>query len=165
MEAQKQNYSSKEAFQLILRYCAYQERSHKEVKWRLHRYGVTDVEEAGEMISRLITEGYLSESRYSMAIAGGKHRMQHWGKNKIIQKLKSEGVSATNISDGLKEIDTESYLHTLRILAEKKILQYEPKSKNKYQLSQKTAAYLISKGYEPDLVWATLEPMLHHKPE
>ncbi len=68
----------------ILRYCTYQERSHKQVKDRLYAYGLYSAE-VNEMLSFLITEGFLNEERYAKAFAGGKFRIKKWGRNKIIK--------------------------------------------------------------------------------
>ena len=73
--------SAQQVKQKIERYCAYQERSHQEVRKKLYDFGLyrDDVE---EMLSSLITEGYLNEERFSKAFAGGKFRMKKWGRNK-----------------------------------------------------------------------------------
>src|SRR5882757_6205956 len=70
----------------IQKYCAYQERSHQEVKHKLHTYGLT-VDEADEIISSLITDNFLNEERFAKAFAGGKFRIKKWGRNKIEHEL------------------------------------------------------------------------------
>ena len=58
-----------EAKQKIFRYCAYQERSHKEVKTKLYGYGLY-ASQVDEIISQLITDGFLNEERFAKAFAG-----------------------------------------------------------------------------------------------
>ena len=98
----KKNLSASDALQKIYRYCAYQERSHQEVKTKLYSFGLT-TDEGDEIISRLITEGFLNEERFAKAFSGGKFRMQKWGRNKIIHQLESKGLTQNCIRRGLLE--------------------------------------------------------------
>src|SRR5690242_14090491 len=103
----------------IQRFCAYQERSHLEVRNKLYTFGLhrADVD---EILTGLITDGFLNEERFAKAFAGGKFRMKKWGRIKITHALESKGVSPNCIRIGLKEIDDLSYLSTLaRLLADK----------------------------------------------
>ena len=147
-------YSPSEAFVKISNYCAYQERSHKEVRNKLYGYGLhqADVE---KLLTRLITDGFLNEERYAKAFAGGKFRMQKWGRNKIINELEAQGVTSRCIRMGLKEIDDADYLKTLRALLKKKFSQTE--ETNPFKKRDKTARFVIAKGYEPELTWAILK--------
>ena len=77
----------------IKRYCAYQERSHKEVMDKLYSWGFYK-KEAELLLSQLIEEGYLNEERFAILFAGGKFRIKHWGKKKIEQALKEKQVSS-----------------------------------------------------------------------
>jgi len=141
----------------IQRYCAYQERSHQEVRNKLYEYGLrrNDVD---EIITGLITEGYLNEERFAKAFAGGKFRMKKWGRIKIMRALESKGVSPNCIRIGMKEIDEESYISTLRNLLESKLetLQQD----DLFQLRDQLSTYVIRKGYEPDLVWKEINDLI-----
>jgi regulatory protein len=150
-------YSAQEAKEKIQQYCAYQERSHKEVRNKLFSYGLYsgDVE---EIIVHLITAGFLNEERYAKAYAGGKFRMKKWGRIKITHALEANGLTSNCIKSGLKEIDSEDYEKTLRDLLEKKSTQYE--EENIFIKRDKLAGYAIQKGYEPELVWKTLRSIL-----
>src|SRR6516225_4110830 len=81
-----------QALSKIYRYCAYQERSHREVKNKLFEYGLYS-NQVDEILSQLITEGFLNEERYAKAFAGGKFRMLKWGRIKIQQELEYEGLT------------------------------------------------------------------------
>ncbi len=108
-----------EARKKIYHYCAYQERSHQEVKSKLYDLGVrpNDVE---EIITHLIVEGYLNEERFAKAFAGGKFRLKNWGRIKIVQRLEAKGLTPNCINAGLKEIDETAYMETLEELIRKK---------------------------------------------
>jgi regulatory protein len=143
-----------EAKHKILHFCAYQERCHQEVKNRLYEYGLFK-NEVEELISLLITEGFLNEERFAKSFAGGKFRIKHWGRIKIINELESRGLTVNCIKAGLKEIDEESYLLTLRNLLEKKASQID--EPNQFLKRDKLAKYAIQKGFEPEFVWKELK--------
>lgn len=146
----KKKYSLPEALAKIYRYCAYQERSHQEVKNKLYEYGLHS-SEVEETISRLISEGFLNEERFAKAFAGGKFRIMKWGKHKIERELQAQGLTKKCISIGLKEVDDSDYRKTLKALIRKKSeLIHE---ENTFKKKDKVARYVIGKGYEPELVW------------
>lgn len=147
-----------EAKQKICRYCAYQERSHKEVRQKLFEYGLRS-SEADELITDLVLEGYLNEERFAKAFAGGKFRLKQWGKQKITHELENKGVSKNCITAGLKEIEESDYLKTLYSLLSKRVNKF-PQNVNLFALRDKAARYAIQKGYEPDLVWQAVKELL-----
>ena len=146
---QKKHLTKEQAIQKLRQYCAYQERSHSEVKQKLWDLGVWRSEH-DEIISSLIEDDYLNEERFAKAFAGGKFRMKDWGRKKIYYGLKEKGVGEYIISLAMKEIDEEAYQKTLQQLAEKK---YNSLKGEQYLVrKKKTADYLLQKGYEPQLV-------------
>ena len=138
----------------IHHYCAYQERSHLEVKNKLYSLGLPSYQ-VDEIISHLIIEGYLNEERFARAFAGGKFRVKSWGRIKIIQALEGKGVTANCIKIGLKEIDEDDYLKTIESLAQKKLDQSD--ESNPFVKRDLVAKYIIQKGFEPELVWQTVK--------
>lgn len=146
-----------QAREKIRHYCAYQERSHQEVRNKLYAYGLHR-QDVDELITQLITDGYLNEERFSKAFAGGKFRMKKWGRVRITHALESKGVSANCIRIGLKEIDEPTYIATLRnLLEEKRLTNSEG---NAFILRDKLSKFAILKGYEPDLVWRELNALI-----
>ena len=87
-----QNFTPEQAIPKIKQYCAYQERCHAEVKDKLYSFGLHR-KDVDEIIVLLIGENYLNEERFAIHYAGGKFRINHWGKNKIKQALKQKRVS------------------------------------------------------------------------
>lgn len=135
-------------------YCAYQERCHVEVREKCWELGLRgeDIENA---IAHLVEDGFLNEERYAKAYAGGKFRMQQWGRKKISMMLKQKQVSDYCIRKGLAEIEEEEYMQTLQQLAEKKyhLLRSEQYLKRQY----KTLQYLLQRGFEQELARAAIE--------
>lgn len=149
-----------EAKQKIERYCAYQERTHQEVRNKLYGYGLyrNDVD---EILSTLIIDGFLNEERFAKAFTGGKFRMKKWGRIKITHALESKGLSANCIRIGLKEIDQEDYVATLQQLLADKANTLD--IADPFILRDKLSGYAIQKGYEPDLVWREIYTLIPKK--
>jgi regulatory protein len=141
--------AKEDALKKIKHYCGYQERSHNEVKEKLYSYGLFKAE-VDEIIATLIEGNYLNEERFAKQFAGGKFRMKHWGRKKIQYELQQKGVNKANIKVGLKEIEEEEYLASLRKLAERKWT--ELKGQQYIARQAKTTAYLLQKGYEHALI-------------
>jgi regulatory protein len=146
----KKYFSKEEALQNAKQYCAYQERSHQEVKEKLYGFGLykNDVE---ELMSLLIEENYLNEERFAIAFAGGKFRIKQWGKVKIKYELQQKKVSAYCIKKALAEIDEADYEKCLQKLAEAKLATLK-NEKNIFTKKTKLKNYLMQKGYESNLV-------------
>ena len=146
---QKKHLTKEEALQKLRQYCAYQERSHFEVQQKLWELGVYRSYH-DEIISILIEEDYLNESRFAKQFAGGKFRLKSWGRKKIYYGLKEKKVSDYNIKMALKEINEGDYLKTLNALADKK---YKELKGEQYLIrKKKTMDYLLQKGYESNLI-------------
>ncbi len=146
-----------QAKQKALRYCAYQERSHQEVKNKLYELGLRSFE-VDELLTYLITEGFLNEERYAKLFVGGKFRIKQWGRIKIVHALESKRLSKNCIRIGLKEIDEADYEQTLEKILTSKI--NELSGDNAFVVRDKVSKYAIQKGFEPDLVWQKLKMLL-----
>ena len=134
----------------IAKYCAYQERSHLEVEQKLYSFGITSAQ-VQEVLAWLITENYVNEERYAIAFAGGKFRIKKWGKMKIANRLEQKKISQYSIDKSLSHIDNKDYLATMQQLIRQK--WQSSSADNVYELRNKVARYVISKGFEPDQVW------------
>ena len=141
--------------QAIQHYCAFQERCHSEVRYKLLELGFRgqDVEEA---IASLVGDGFLNEERYAKSYIGGKFRIKHWGRKKIVLELKKKKVSDYCIKKGLKEIDEDDYWNALKKMALKKYSELKTE-KNVWIRKQKTQRYLLQKGFESDLIQEILK--------
>ena len=150
----KKHLTKEQALQKLKHYCGYRERCHCEVKEKLYQLGIWK-KDHDEMIAALIEENYLNEERFAIAFAGGKFRVNQWGRIKIKQALKQKQVSEYCIKRAMKEIEDHTYIKTLEKLAIKK---YASLKKDQYLIrKKKTMDYLIRKGYEVELVKRVME--------
>jgi regulatory protein len=138
-------------------YCSYQERCHKEVRNKLLEVGCSGTL-LEEVIFDLMQENYLNEERYAQHYARGKFRMLKWGKVKISQGLKANGVTEFCIQKGLQEIDDKEYKQCFEKLFEKKC---ESLKKERMSITKKNKVknYLLSKGYESRMVMSAVMGM------
>lgn len=150
----KKYLTKEQALQKLKHYCAYQERCHNDVKDKLYKLGVWK-KEHDEIIAALIEENYLNEERFAIAYAGGKFRINNWGRVKIKYALKQKLVSEYCIKKALKQISEEDYMKLLNKLAKEK---YAALKADQYLVrKKKTMDYLITKGFETNLVVAVLK--------
>jgi regulatory protein len=148
--------SPEQARQKALRYCAYQERSHQEVKNKLYEMGLYS-SEVDELLTYLITEGFLNEERFAKAYVGGKFRIKQWGRIKIVHALEGKGLTKNCIRIGLKEIEEEDYVKTLEELLQDRMA--EVKGDNVFVARDKVSKYAIQRGFEPELVWGMVKAL------
>jgi regulatory protein len=146
----KKKLTKAQALPKIYRFCSYQERAHQEVKQKLFDLGLY-ASEVDELLSQLITDGFLNEERFAKAFAGGKFRMKRWGRLKIVHELEAKGLTKNCIKAGLKEIDDEDYHHALAEVLEKQSARVD--EADDFVRRDKIARYAIQRGFEPDLVW------------
>jgi regulatory protein len=155
MESKKQKvYTVKQGIAKAQAYCAYQERCQQEVRNKLHEWGLHG-NEAEEVIAALIEENFLNEERFALAYVSGKFRLKRWGKIKLKQELKARNISDYCIKKALSQISNEEYEKTIIDLIEKK--KKEIKDKLPHVRKHKIINYLISKGFEYEIVQSVLE--------
>jgi regulatory protein len=114
--------------------------------------------DVNEIISYLITEGFLNEERYAKAFVGGKFRMKKWGRLKIVRELEGKGLTTNCIRIGLREIDQADYLKSLQSIIQKKSEEID--EQNMFVKRNRIARFAMQKGYEPELVWREVKELL-----
>ncbi|MBM3442095.1 MAG: RecX family transcriptional regulator [Bacteroidetes bacterium] len=137
-------------------YCAYQERCHQEVRARLSTYRLSATE-AEALLAQLIEEGYLNEERFALAWAGGKFRMLQWGRVRIRHELRRKGLGDYNIRKALESIPEAEYQVSLERLARQRWGSIRRGPGTPSQNKRRLANYLLQRGFEPEIVWPTVE--------
>ena len=108
-------------------------------------------------MENLRKEKYLDEDDFCLAFCRGKFRIKKWGKIKIIHALKKKNIATNSIEKGIKTINQDEYLSTLKKLLIQKKKQLETKKEKRKKI--KIANFLIQKGFESFLVWQNLNEM------
>lgn len=153
----RKSYTVEEAQANLQRYCAYQERCHKEVVEKLRNMGMIPLA-IDEIVGQLIRENYLNETRFAQNFARGKFRMKHWGRNRITRELKMRDISAYNIKLALKELPEQDYISSFHELAEKRWEQLRTEQ-NLQRKKKKFMDYMLYRGWESNLLWDKLKEL------
>lgn len=154
----QESYTVEQATRSIERYCAYQERCHKEVEDKLRKMGMIQLA-IDEITGHLIQHDFLNETRFAQSYARGKFRHKHWGRNRIIRELKMRNINQRTIDIALKEIDSEEYWDSFITLSRKRNEQLH-NEKDKYRKRKKLADYLLYRGWEGDLVYDRVKELI-----
>tara|TARA_B110000003_G_scaffold201874_1_gene200539 strand:- start:2394 stop:2870 length:477 start_codon:yes stop_codon:yes gene_type:complete len=154
----KKTYTVEEALVKLQKYCAYQDRCHREVEQKLKQMHM--IPEAVErVIVDLIQDNHLNEERFAKAYVRGKFSIKKWGKVRLTLELKQRQISQYVIKTALAEIDPEEYLQTFHKLAEKKALNMS--ESNPFKRKKKLADYLIYRGWESHMVYDKVNALIN----
>lgn len=146
----RQAWSFESLLGKAMKYCAYQERCIFELKQKLFEWGANEAI-SKKIVENILDEGFINEQRYTELFIKGKVNIKKWGKAKIRAALKQKHIQDELIDKQIADITDEDYMSNLKLIIEKKLkgLEQEESVINK---KQKLFRYLISKGYEYDLV-------------
>lgn len=156
----ERKYPSHEALAKLEAFCAYQERSSKEVLIKLQNWGF-DFEESNEILQNLISKKFVDDRRFTEAFVSGKYKFKKWGRIKLKFELRSKGIQESLINEGFKIIDPELYFNNLLELAQRK--WSELKDKDEWTKRNKLSRFLASKGYEMDLISDAVQMVINSK--
>jgi regulatory protein len=134
-------------------YCSYQERCHKEVFEKLKAFKIK-YHEINQIISNLISDNYLNESRFAQSFVRGKFNIKNWGKIRITNELKKRNISSYNIKLGLKELDEQDYLNKFEAIFKKKMSSL--KGLSIQTKKKKIVSYLLYRGWENHLIFTKI---------
>ncbi len=150
------SYTVKEATLKLMQYCAYRDRSQKEVEDKLIKMRMIPAARE-EIIIKLMQENFLNEERFARSFVRGKFRIKKWGRYKIKQELKLKDISSPVIRLAMTEINESDYKSTLYSVAEKKLPLI--KETNPFKKKKKLYDFLSSKGYESHLILEVIDDL------
>jgi regulatory protein len=148
----------KEALNRAMNICSRSEKTAKDIRQSLTKWGLSSVEDQLSIIEYLKENNFIDETRYSISFARDKHKFNRWGKIKILNMLRAKAIDEQTIKEALNNIDDESYLVTLREELIKK--RKSVKASNQYDLKVKLLRFASSRGFETDLIYKVLEELL-----
>tara|TARA_B100001063_G_scaffold64211_1_gene58227 strand:+ start:1729 stop:2205 length:477 start_codon:yes stop_codon:yes gene_type:complete len=154
------SFSVQELQKKLEYYCSYQERCHYEVYNKLK--GLTrNNDDINQVITKLIDDGYLNETRFSKEFTIGKFNHKNWGRIRIKMELKKRKISTKNIEIGLNELDDGKYLKKLEDLFKRK-LEIHSYKMDIYS-KKKIFDYFNYRGWEKDLIFKKLNSLNEKK--
>ena len=140
------------------RYCAYQERCHQEVQTKLRQLSAFR-DDSDTVISHLIQNDYLNETRFTMLYVRSKFSIKKWGKKRIVTELKQRKITSYNINKALEQITEEDYRITFDKLAQKRWNQLKKNKEPLPKLKKKWINYLHYRGWENQLIFDRLNKL------
>jgi regulatory protein len=141
-----------QAYRKAADYCVVQDRCKSELQYKLKTWNI-DRSFFGKIIDKLIEEGFLNEKRFAVNYAGGKFRINGWGKIKISAGLRERSVSSDLIQQAIAELNSDEYNEYLKVILQKKLNEL---GGNTPPNRQKAAFFAASRGFEPGLIAALL---------
>ena len=143
-----------EAQKKMEHYCTYQERCHKEVVKKLQELDMIPIS-IDAIVSKLVEDNFLNETRFAQSYSRGKFRIKKWGKIRIQRELKARHLSDYNIKKGLEEIPDLDYNTTFWALFEKRkkeVYENIPSVQKK-----KIISYMVYKGWELEKIYEAIQ--------
>lgn len=140
-----------EALARMENFCAYRERCAQEVRRKMFELGIVG-ETADQIWQVLESDGYVNEERFARAFAGGKFRVNHWGRVRIRLELLHRAIPPEIVEKALEAIDEGEYLAVLQQLLQNRQIRYDGDP----HARAKSAAALVRAGFEPELVFRHL---------
>jgi len=127
------------------RFCAYQERSEYEVRVKLAKRGASEAD-INTVLSKLIEQNFLNQSRFALAYAQGKSSIKRWGPQKIKAGLMAHRVTPALINEALNSISGEDQVAQLNQWFKKKEASLANET-NGPKKEAKIIRFLLSKGF------------------
>ena len=134
----------------VMAHCSAKECCCSDIRKKLESYDLS-TEDTEKIMSRLLKEKFIDESRYAKAYVNDKFKYNGWGKIKIASQLKMKQISSEDIREALSNIDEDEYVDKISSLlaSKRKSLKY----KDKYDLKVKLLRFGMSRGFENDILY------------
>ncbi len=150
-------WDKKTALNKAARFCAYQERSPREVKDKLATR-ISNPAIIQEIVNELKEEGFIDEERFVASFIKGRFYQKKWGPVKIRYALLRHQIDEQLVREQMDLlIPEDDYLATVLDLMEKKIRRIG--KADPLVIKGKVFQHLAGKGYDQDIIytaWNTL---------
>lgn len=130
----------------ILNYLSYRPRSEFEVKSRLKKYGLTEIESLDWLLSKLKDQGYLDDLTFAKWFVESRTNNRPRSNRHLTAELLAKGVDKTVVNQVIKDVNDTISLEQL--IAKKSAL-------SKAKLLQ----FLLRRGFKYGLVQAKLDEL------
>ncbi|MEI7810890.1 MAG: regulatory protein RecX [Ignavibacteria bacterium] len=119
-----------------------------------------DAELVNNVICNLKENNYLNDEKFARDFTSEKTNRNSLGINRIIMELKAKGISKDIIELVLSDSsDTEQVDQACKI-AQKKLKSLKVRNLEKQKLQQKIYSYLLSKGFNYDIIKIAIESVI-----
>lgn len=115
------------------------------------------VEMIQEVVSRLESQNYINDQEFARYFVENHHQNKGISTKRLIQELKTKGISDENIEHAMFNSETGSFLRDEEAELEKMIKKQLRKTSDR----QKIIAYLARQGFSYDLIKSKLDQFLN----
>jgi regulatory protein len=133
------------------RYCLRSEKCLYDVRQKLYKWEVPMLKHE-EILSVLVEERFVDESRYTKCYVHDKCYLSKWGRNKIIYSLKHKQISNDIIQLAVQQIDNKKYQIILEEVAKLKWKSIIIRENDIWKARQKLTQFLYQRGFEMDVI-------------
>lgn len=133
------------------RYCLRSEKCLYDVRQKLYKWEVP-ISKHEEILSILVEERFIDESRYAKSFVHDKCYLSKWGRNKIIYALKHKQISNDIIHLAVQQIDNKKYQIILEEVAKSKWKSIIIRENDIWKARQKLTQFLCQRGFEMELI-------------
>ena len=110
-----------------------------------------------EVISRLESQNYINDQEFARYFVENRHQNKGISTKRLVQELKTKGISDENIEQAMFNSETGSFLRDEEVELEKMIKKQLRKTSDR----QKIIAYLARQGFSYDLIKSKLDQFLN----
>lgn len=139
------------------KFCSRQETCVSEVRKKLDQWNVNSAYHE-KIISELIKEKFVDETRYAGLFIKEKFRLNQWGIIKIRHAMKLKKIPEYIVNDAIEKLPQDEYLRTLEKILKLKLRNL--KTRNKFEQKGKLYRYAASKGFENDKIMDVINTVL-----
>ena len=147
----------KEALKYSMDLCSKHEKCRSEIREKLLKSGLSETD-IDNVLSTLIKEGFINESRYASMFASDKLKFNKWGKIKIRYMLHQKRIPGETIEGALDEMNSDEYEAVLRQELVKKMKTI--RSVNPWDIRNKLYRFASQRGFESDLIRKVMDSEL-----
>lgn len=149
--------SEQEALNRAAAYCSGTERCIQDVEKKLSAAGVPS-EAAERIISRLLNEKFINESRFANSFVNDKLRFNKWGRVRIDYELKKRGIPNDIRVEAMESIDHDLYVEILYNLLKNK--KKSIKAKDRREEYCKLFRFATGRGFQSQEINICLKELL-----
>lgn len=124
-----------------------------DLEQKMRNWGVQSAD-IQRVVESLIADRFVDNLRFAIAYVRDKTRFNHWGRVKTTLMLRQKHIDKQTINEAFNELPESDYQRAFEAERDKKMRQL--RALKPFERNRKTAAYLIQKGFEPDLVFKNL---------
>lgn len=134
------------------------EHSVHELRTHAKRKGY-DVAETETILEEFVERGWVSDERFAEALTRHKLTISNWAPGRIVQLLRTRGVSASLAELVVKRLAPGNLTESMDDSLRKKVTSFA-KEPDLRKRKKKVVDYLLRRGYPPDAVFDSVDAMM-----